>query len=158
MDKSPGTYILILYAKAPVQVGIGKLGLLRGQPGYYLYCGSAFGPGGLPARLKHHCKIAKRPHWHIDYLRKKLVLSHIWYSHEPTKREHDWAQLLGAETSAAFPQPGFGSSDCKCLSHMIYLSHKPTLAEFQHKLNRCVPGYDGNFPILDIQCSGVPRI
>ncbi|MCB0197755.1 MAG: GIY-YIG nuclease family protein [Anaerolineae bacterium] len=158
MDKSPGTYALILYAKAPVNLEIGKLGLLRGQPGYYLYCGSAFGPGGLAARLKHHRKIAKRPHWHIDYLHKKLVLSHIWYSHEPIKREHDWAQLLGTETSASFPQLGFGSSDCKCLSHLIYLPYTPILAVFQHKLNHCRSNYDGNFPILEIYCHGVSRI
>lgn len=157
MIQQPGTYTLILYAKEPFIVEIGKLGELQGKPGYYLYCGSAFGTGGLTARLNHHCHIAKRPHWHIDYLRKKIALSHIWYSHDPIKREHDWAQLLGGYSTASFPQLDFGSSDCKCPSHLIYFPQKPTLAEFQRKISRHAVSYGKLFPIFETQSSEVSK-
>lgn len=49
----------------------GKLGgsVRRLAPGLYLYVGSAYGPGGLRARLRRHLEgVRKRLKWHIDYL------------------------------------------------------------------------------------------
>ena len=151
MDKRPGTYTLVLRAKSSFSLDIGQLGRLQGQPGYYLYCGSAFGSGGLAARLKHHRQITERPHWHIDYLRKTLALSYIWYSYDPVKREHDWARVLSSQSAASCPQPGFGASDCQCLSHLIYLKPKPSLADFQHNLALCLADYNRGFPVFEIQ-------
>ncbi len=73
-----GTYVLILHAGSPAaRVAIGRFGVLAVQPGYYVYVGSAFGPGGLKARLAHHAGPAKSPHWHIDYLRAALPLREL---------------------------------------------------------------------------------
>ncbi len=37
------------------------------KPGFYIYVGSACGPGGLRARISRHlCGKRKRLHWHID--------------------------------------------------------------------------------------------
>jgi len=65
----PGTYALILTSHQTGPVRIGRLGTMQVRPGIYLYVGSAFGPGGLEAHLRHHVQPAARPHWHIDYLR-----------------------------------------------------------------------------------------
>jgi Uri superfamily endonuclease len=64
-----GTYAIVLRSQTLGPVRIGKLGTLRLQEGFYIYVGSAFGPGGLQARIQHHLQRARRPHWHIDYLR-----------------------------------------------------------------------------------------
>ena len=68
MRNLPGTYALILVSSSDRWIEIGKLGKFLIQPGYYVYAGSAFGPGGLKARIAHHMRISQRPHWHIDYL------------------------------------------------------------------------------------------
>jgi Uri superfamily endonuclease len=39
-------------------------------PGRYIYAGSAYGPGGLKARVSRHMRRAKRSQWHIDQLTK----------------------------------------------------------------------------------------
>ena len=72
MDARPGTYALLLRARSGGRIQIGRCGSLAVRPGWYVYVGSAFGPGGLRARLRHHCRLAERPHWHIDYLRRAL--------------------------------------------------------------------------------------
>ena len=50
----PGTYALLLSATRRQRITIGRLGALALQPGCYVYTGSARGPGGLRARLRHH--------------------------------------------------------------------------------------------------------
>ena len=56
IDKRPGTYALILRASTAQTIQIGRLGDLVMQPGYYIYVGSAFGPGGLAARVGRHLR------------------------------------------------------------------------------------------------------
>ena len=38
------------------------------EPGYYVYIGSGWGPGGLASRICRHlgCRPRRRLHWHID--------------------------------------------------------------------------------------------
>jgi Uri superfamily endonuclease len=122
---------LILKAVAAEAVQAGSLGALQVQPGFYVYAGSAFGPGGLLARLSHHCLPAAKPHWHIDYLRQKTGIQEIWYTYASDKREHAWAQTIQALPGAQLPMPGFGSSDCRCISHLSYFVTLPSFADFQ---------------------------
>lgn len=142
MESRPGTYVLILHAPRSFSIQIGKLGKLIGQAGYYLYTGSAFGPGGIAARLKHHQRIAERPHWHIDYLHQKLALTGLWYSYDPIKREHDWAQLLSNYRGSSFPMTGFGSSDCNCSSHLIHSVKRPDISYFRKKVGNEFLGHE----------------
>ena len=69
IQPKPGTYALILSCTSNARIQIGRLGTMQLQRGYYVYLGSALGPGGLRARIAHHQKLSPRPHWHIDYLR-----------------------------------------------------------------------------------------
>ena len=121
-----GTYVLILQLKNSAKLQIGKLGRFDFKKGYYAYVGSAFGPGGLAARLKHHLTLSANPHWHIDYLRKTARVVEVWVGPGPKRHEHTWAEKLSLHKDARCPVKGFGSSDCGCHSHLTYFEHKPS--------------------------------
>lgn len=141
MDNRPGSYALILYADKPFDIRVGKLGLFSGNRGSYVYCGSAFGPGGVAARVRHHRTVARRPHWHIDYLRRVTDVVDIWFCHDPVNREHDWTRLFAACDAALLPVPGFGASDCRCTSHLVALDSIPLLRDFQQNLLAAIPDH-----------------
>ena len=112
--------------------------------GFYVYVGSALGPGGLRARIQHHLRAAKRPHWHIDYLRARTRLERIWFCYDARCREHQWARILARAERAAKPFVGFGASDCKCESHLYFIRHRPSLWRFIHGLR----AVDRSHPLL----------
>ena len=119
-----GTYLLLLECDKQVELSIGKLGNMTTEPGYYLYVGSAFGPGGIQARINHHKHIAVHPHWHIDYLRAAAEFMDAWCVYD-TRCEHEWAYSLMQSEAAAMPLIGFGSSDCDCATHLFYFRNRP---------------------------------
>lgn len=133
MTKEPGTYTLVLRAVASQTIQIGRLGVLQVQPGYYVYVGSAFGPGGLGARLGHHLKPVRRLHWHIDYLRQAAEIQEVWYTADSTPREHEWAMLFRQMPGVCVPMQGFGASDCTCVAHLFYFGDKPPKPSFVKK-------------------------
>ncbi len=140
MSAHAGSYALILGACARRIVRIGQIGRLHVTPGFYVYVGSAFGPGGVRARLAHHSRIAQRPHWHIDYLRRRTLPEEAWYTHDPCPREHEWAGLFRQSAGASEPLYGFGASDCRCCSHLFRFAHKPSLRSFCQRLGRAASG------------------
>jgi Uri superfamily endonuclease len=134
MRNLPGTYALILVSSSDRLIEIGKLGPLVLKPGYYAYAGSAFGPGGIKARIAHHARISQRPHWHIDYLRSVLLLDEVWYSYDSEQHEHRWADTFSRLKGANLPIAGFGASDCRCQSHLYLISSKPSVRQFRDRL------------------------
>ena len=48
------------------------------EPGYYLYCGSAHGSGGLKGRVTRHLTGSFKKFWHIDFLKECLRLFEVW--------------------------------------------------------------------------------
>jgi Uri superfamily endonuclease len=123
----PGTYLLIFFLHRACVLKVGRLGHFNLVSGFYVYVGSALGSGGLRARLRHHLKSAKRPHWHIDYFSLLTPPKAIWVAQGKHRREHDWAMLLGQLPNATQPIPKFGASDCPCVSHLYYYSSMPSL-------------------------------
>tara|TARA_B100000959_G_scaffold287522_1_gene373520 strand:+ start:5151 stop:5492 length:342 start_codon:yes stop_codon:yes gene_type:complete len=89
--------------------------------GWYLYVGSAFGPGGLKARLGRHLRTTKRRHWHIDTLLDHCPVRQIWYRSAERELEHRWARLMLSQDNVIIPLAGFGASDCPCPSHLIWV-------------------------------------
>ena len=130
-----GTYALIFKTQRNKRLIIGKLGTLTLQPGYFVYVGSAFGPGGLKARIGHHRKTFSRPHWHIDYLSEYLSPAEVWYTYDATHREDHWSQVLANVRGASIPLPGFGSSDCRCISHLYFFPVRPSSNYFRRKVH-----------------------
>ena len=130
----PGTYALVFKTKQKYRISVGKLGTLKLQTGYYIYIGSAFGPGGLKARIGHHCRNSGRHHWHIDYLSEYLYPAEVWYTYDAIHREHQWSQVLARARGVSIPLPGFGSSDCRCISHLYFFSTRPSRNYFRRKI------------------------
>lgn len=104
-------------------------------PGIYVYCGSAFGPGGIRARVERHLRTDKKPHWHIDRLSARATCIDV--KTYPVGRECDLVAALISERAVA-PVPGFGSSDCRnCAAHLV------RLADGYQNGNIAVQGNDG---------------
>ena len=129
MTPRPGTYVLILRSDDRKTLQIGKRGPLDIAPGYYVYVGSALGPGGVLARVSRHCRSVISKHWHIDYLRAHTALVSVWFCYSPVRLEHAWAGLV-ATLRGTRPVTRFGCSDCDCATHLYFLSREPELSEF----------------------------
>ncbi len=52
MTDAKGTYVLVMRLGRLRRVRVGRLGVQEFPAGLYLYVGSAFGPGGLRARIR----------------------------------------------------------------------------------------------------------
>lgn len=137
----PGSYLLLLECNAKQRLSIGKLGEMEVKPGNYVYVGSAFGPGGVAARLRHHQRIATKPHWHIDYLRAATKFLDAWCVYR-RRSEHEWAQRLMQSQTAALPLIGFGSSDCQCATHLFYFRDPPMKPKMEKLLNTALDSFE----------------
>jgi Uri superfamily endonuclease len=152
IPKSKGTYALILWLDHGQRIQIGKLGAFEFPAGYYLYTGSAFGPGGLAGRLGRHIALNQASascHWHIDYLHCRAPIVAIWFSRHQTPREHDWAALVGQLAGCSCPAPRFGASDCRCHAHLFHFAQPPAAGRFSALLAHALPG-DGPLQIIQI--------
>jgi Uri superfamily endonuclease len=136
-----GTYALVLARRRTGVVPIGRLGSIGLRSGFYVYVGSAFGPGGLAARIRHHRQIAAHPHWHIDYLRAECDLVEVWFATGPGRHEHTWARTMGRMPGALIPMPGFGSSDCECDTHLFRFEAIPSIRAFRQRARTTVTRY-----------------
>ena len=123
------SYILGIKLREGVKLSIGKLGLLEFKRGFYFYVGSA--KKNLLSRVGRHLKKDKKRFWHIDYFLSsdKVFIKNVWVS---SKRE--------CALSYSFFKRGFsyienfGSSDCKCQSHLFF--SKNSLSELKRFLNK----------------------
>ena len=122
-------------------VRVGRLCSIELEPGFFMYVGSAFGPGGLGARVRHHRQIAANPHWHIDYLRARCDLVEVWFTADLARREHSWAKAVGRMPGASIPLPGFGSSDCECDTHLFRFEAMPSIRAFRQRTRTTVTRY-----------------
>ena len=99
-----------------LKIRVGSLGVIRFKRGYYVYVGS--GQRYLEKRIQRHKKRVKKVKWHIDYLTTNSgvkVMEAAAYD-LPKKYECILADML---RSMGFkPVKGFGSTDCKCVSHL----------------------------------------
>jgi len=141
--------VLVLHADSHAELEVGALGELRLEPGFYLYVGSALGPGGLGARLRHHAGSYARPHWHIDYLRARAAIHEIWWSIGSERLEHEWARALTRSHQLRIPLPGFGSSDCSCPAHLFFSGAQPSRAALRRTSGAVLEfwTYAGGFPL-----------
>ena len=141
-DGRKGTYALLLRLKTDETVRVGMLGVFRFSPGYYLYVGSAFGSGGLAARIKRHLVSDKPLRWHIDYFRKQCNVLSAWISYDAARREHDWASIIQGMDGARICAAGFGSSDCSCAAHLFRFHNKPKFEIFRRLICKRFPEDD----------------
>lgn len=109
---------MVLAATARATCEVGRLGTITLTPGWYLYVGSAFGPGGVRARVMRHLRRDKPRHWHLDYLEAVLAPREVWYTHAARRYEHVLATALDT-LGGVRPVAGFGCSDCACSAHLF---------------------------------------
>ncbi len=114
--KEKGTYCLIFDVDSlNFKVRSGKE--FKIDSGRYVYVGSAFGSGGIGARLKRHLMKKKKIHWHIDFLTSHESFKFIGLKvFKELKIECEIAGLL---SSFLIPVKGFGCTDCRCVSHLF---------------------------------------
>jgi Uri superfamily endonuclease len=117
LPADPGAYLLL--------IGLRRKVAIRGHPswpeslprGWYLYAGSAYGPGGLRGRLARHFRPTKVRHWHVDQLTAEGEIHAMAYA---GRRECELVAALSGLPEITMPAPGFGSSDCRiCRSHLL---------------------------------------
>lgn len=123
---SPGTYVLILHLAEDRTITVGQLGEIPFRPGYYLYIGSARGPGGLRARIDRHLRRKKPAHWHVDYLRRWARPVEVWFVVGSNRLECRWRRALQEEAGLPIAVDGFGASDCRCPAHLLYSADWPS--------------------------------
>ena len=131
MFNLPGTYVLVLACNVAGKLTVGRLGTMELRKGFYVYVGSAFGPGGVRARVLRHLRDTERCHWHIDYLRERARVVEVWRREEPLRREHEWAAAVSKMRGASVVRRGFGSSDCRCETHLFYFARRPSVRAFR---------------------------
>ena len=127
-----GTYALVILSEKQLLLPIGSLGTCDLPSGYYIYAGSAL--RGLNGRLRRHLRTDKLLHWHIDYLLLQARVIQIWYSFSKDRLECVWNKILAELPGAVLYIPGFGSSDCKCRTHLTYFSTMPSFDKFRQEL------------------------
>jgi Uri superfamily endonuclease len=154
MTKEPGTYALLLRASSAQSVEVGALGSMAVDPGWYVYVGSAFGSGGLQARVERHVRGDGALHWHVDYLRAATDLEAVWYTHDEARRECAWATCLRERVGAQVPLAGFGASDCDCEAHLTAFEAPPSLRGVRAALHAQHPNHA---PIMQADITAVGK-
>ena len=119
--KDRGSYLLLLRLASDKNVDVGALGRIQFAPGYYVYVGSAM--RGLSARIARHRRKRKRPRWHVDYLRREADGFLALPIRSSRREECDVARALSAVLN--YGPVGFGSSDCRCKTHLFWIGKNP---------------------------------
>lgn len=109
-----GTYILLIEVEDDIDIQVGKLGNIFFKKGFYVYIGS--GLSGLEQRVNRHLRNDKKMHWHIDYLLINAKVDSVYYKESNEKEECKIVKSFSKLKTV----DNFGSSDCKCKSHLFF--------------------------------------
>lgn len=107
-----GSYVLLMRLGESRDIETGRLGGVHFIKGYYAYAGSAV--RGIKARVGRHLREDKKRHWHIDYLLERAEIIGIFVGDKPE------CSIAGHLESRFDLIKGFGSSDCRCRSHLFF--------------------------------------
>jgi len=116
-----GVYLLIARIEKETYFSAGSLGEITLKQGFYVYTGSA--KRGLSKRTARHTRKRKQKRWHIDYLVQEAgKVTPI----EIISGDELECELAGSlKNIAELELNGFGSSDCRCRSHLFYFAENP---------------------------------
>lgn len=114
-----GVYLLVIELPEEQDITVGSLGVIHFSGRYFAYVGSAL--GGFKSRLNRHLRKDKQPKWHIDYLLQKAALNSIIICETEERVECAIANALSRRFRSV---PRFGSSDCRCPSHLFFASEE----------------------------------
>ena len=125
MPSGPGTYALLIELDSLTVVQVGRLGPIEFREGWYTYVGSAL--SGVAARVGRHLRQRKKLHWHVDYLLEKGRLSDVMWGLSQERLECRIAD--GLRQQGLHSLRGFGTSDCRCASHLFFSASRKTLRD-----------------------------
>ena len=113
------------------------------KKGDYIYTVSA--KGCLETRLQRHLRKEKRIFWHIDYLleNKKAKILQIWTIDK--KMECQTAEVFCQDPTTEIIKKGFGSSDCKCLTHLFFMKNKKRIESILKEIGFSKRTESGNY-------------
>ncbi len=114
-----GAYQLHLRLDRSVRIKVGKLGMFLFPAGKYVYTGSAL--NGLENRLARHFRKRKKTRWHIDYLLRHAQIEDVTVVETEERIECELNRQVLNRHDARVIVKGFGSSDCRCPTHLVYL-------------------------------------
>jgi Uri superfamily endonuclease len=117
---------LVLTCPREVTIEVGRLGDVTVPAGVVVYVGSAFGPGGLGARLRRHVVGSGPLRWHVDRLRGVATPVGAFVACGDRVLEHVWARAFRTRPGAGLVAPHFGASDCDCAAHLFSMRRAPT--------------------------------
>jgi Uri superfamily endonuclease len=116
-----GAYALVIDLVEPLVVSLSGRAPHDLDAGRYLYAGSAKGPGGIRARVRHHLRVGKKVHWHVDRLTNAVGVAGIFAFAMGNQCLIASEVLTWAGTTV--PVARFGSSDCRrCPAHLFRFS------------------------------------
>ena len=119
--KPSGIYYIVLWNDKDRVIECGSLGNLEFKKGYYVYSGS--GKTNLFKRIEHHRKKKKKKLRHMDYITAEMKIKADIPIITDDYRECDLAEIL--DKNSVEPVKNFGSTDCKCFSHLHYFKDNP---------------------------------
>lgn len=117
VDPTHTLYAIYMEVPSDKTIEVGKLGSFLFQKGMYIYVGSA--KRNIIPRIERHKKIEKKQKWHLDYLRPFSEITKI-ITYEGSIGECLLAEKIRKEVGGSYPINRFGSSDCRCTSHLIF--------------------------------------
>jgi Uri superfamily endonuclease len=132
--KEKGVYLLVLKLKKNLRLSAGKLPETSFKPGTYIYVGRS--RLSLQGRFRRHLRKEKKLFWHIDYLLQKAAVEEVWIKRDFFNECQTAAEVKNFWRNSLFPQRNFGSSDCRCTSHLVYLArNSENLESLRKKLS-----------------------
>ncbi|MEM1655291.1 MAG: GIY-YIG nuclease family protein [Nitrososphaerota archaeon] len=129
-----GIYILFLRIVDDARIRVGGLGEIELEKGLYAYVGSA--QNNLEKRIARHRLREKKLQWHIDYITvdKGVIVEGACAYELPREYECRVARLMEEISQKAIK--GFGSSDCRCPSHLFKITR--TIEEVCESVSRAL--------------------
>jgi sugar fermentation stimulation protein A len=150
--RSQGVYVLVLEVERPCRIKAGRIPEKEFQQGTYLYTGRA--KTHLRARLLRHLRTEKAFFWHIDYLLEKAEIRQIWVRLDFFDECQIARNIQDMLAKRGMGISGFGSSDCRCSSHLFYFNgEKRDLSALRKKIGFTKVKIDENCARTDRDCS-----
>ncbi|WP_319562300.1 DNA/RNA nuclease SfsA [Marispirochaeta sp.] len=136
-QEDSGVYLLSIELKSRRRIETGALGKIDFEEGTWLYVGSA--RKNLSRRMARHLRRRKKLHWHIDYLLQEADSCEA-FPVRSIKNDLECRLARDVGDIAESRIHGFGSSDCRCESHLFRLgktgdkSFLPLLLHYRHSV------------------------
>jgi Uri superfamily endonuclease len=129
ISTEPGAYLLSINVSKQLLLEIASLSVPTLASGRYVYCGSAYDPGGIRARVRRHLRRDKSVRWHADCLTMAGRVSKV----AVLVGGSECALMEGLRTLPGItaPVPSFASYYCRaCPSHLAAVPKDFDIARF----------------------------